>query len=263
MPDRRTKERSASAPYGALAGKVALVTGSARGIGRGIALRLAQEGARVVVNYRNDRAAAEGCVAAIVGFGGVAEAVKADVSDPNAVRGMLRKIESSAGRLDILVANAGIAPVERCLAKVSPALWRKTFETNTAGAFFCAQAAAPIMVRAGTGSILFVGSVASRLGGNIGPHYAASKAALGGLVAWLARELGPAGITVNLLEPGYVETDISAEFYRTAASRRRLRADVPLKRTGKIADVAAMAAFLVGPQARYVTRERIAVAGGR
>jgi 3-oxoacyl-[acyl-carrier protein] reductase len=202
------------------------------------------------VNYRSNRRAADACVAIITRSGGMAQAMKADVSDPASVRGMLRRIASSAGRLDILVANAGIAPIEPRLAKVTPALWRRTFETNASGAFLCAQAAAPLMARGRYGSILFVGSVASRLGGSIGPHYAASKAALGGLVAWLARELGPAGITVNLLEPGYVETDISSAFYRTAASRRKLRADVPLRRIGSIDDLAATAAFLVGPHAR-------------
>jgi 3-oxoacyl-[acyl-carrier protein] reductase len=261
MPERRHTRRPTPPDRAPLAGRVALVTGAGRGIGRGIALRLAQDGASVIVNYRSNRRAADACVADIARSGGKAAAVRADVSDPAAVRGMLREVGSWMGRLDILVANAGVAPIERRLAKVTPALWRRTFEINAAGAFLCAQAAVPLMARGA--SILFIGSVASRLGGNIGPHYAASKAALGGLVAWLAHELGPAGITVNLLEPGYVETDMSAAIHRSTASRRRLRADVPLRRVGSIDEVAAMAAFLVGPQARYVTKERVAVAGGR
>ena len=254
----------ASAQCGSqLAGKVALVTGAGRGIGRGIALELARRGASIIVNYRRDRRAAESCVAAIVGLGGTAIAVKADVSKMKAVRSLLRQVNSFAGRLDILVANAGIAPIERRLASVNAELWRRTFETNTAGAFFCAQAAVPVITRAGGGSILFVGSVAARLGGNIGPHYAASKAALSGLVKWLAKELGPMDITVNLIEPGYLETDLSGTFYRSSEARRKVREEVPLKKIGTIGDVAAAAAFLVGPDARYITMEQVAVAGGR
>jgi len=248
-------------PERPLAGKVALVSGGGRGIGRAIALRLGREGARVFVNYRVDRAAADACVAAIVRAGGQAAAVRANVSDAGAVRRMMSGIRKAARRLDILVANAGVAPIERDLARVTPALWRKTLDTNALGAFLCAQAAAPLM--SSGGSILFVGSVASRLGGNIGPHYAASKAALGGLAAWLGRTLGPRRISVNVVEPGYVETEMSASFYRTAGARRKIRAEVPVGRIGTTAEIAAMAAFLVGPEAGYVTRERIAIAGGR
>jgi 3-oxoacyl-[acyl-carrier protein] reductase len=260
---RQTEKRPNGPARLPLAGKVALVTGAGRGIGRAIALQLASEGARVFVNYRADSRAARSCVADIVNAGGEAQAIRADVSEPAAVRRMLDKVAVAAERLDILVANAGIAPVERRLAEVTPALWRRTIETNATGAFYCAQAAAPLIIDAGGGSILFVGSVAARLGGNIGPHYAASKAALRGLMAWLARDLGPTGITVNLIEPGYVRTDISAGFYTTAAGRRRLRSEVPLRRIGTTEDVAATAAFLVGPGARYITGEHVAVAGGR
>ena len=261
MHDPRPIRPTTAPPHLPLTGRVALVTGAGRGIGRGIALRLARDGASVIVNYRRDRRAAAACVADMTRRGSTAVALRADVSDPAQVRGMLREIRARMGRLDILVANAGIAPIERRLAQVTPALWRRTFETNAFGAFLCAQAAAPLMSRGG--SILFIGSAAARLGGNIGPHYAASKAALTGLVAWLACELGPSDITVNLLEPGYVETDLSATLHRHAAARRRMRADVPLRRLGCVDDVAATAAFLVGPEARYVTRERIAVSGGR
>lgn len=215
------------------------------------------------VNYRADRAAAETCVAAIARAGGTAESLQADVADVTSVRRMVRRVERSAGRLDVLVANAGIAPVAQDLQRVTPSVWRRTLDTNAMGPFLCVQAAAPLMSRAGGGRIVFVGSVASRLGGNIGPHYAASKAALRGLIAWLGRALGPDRITVNLVEPGFVETDLSASFYRTAASRRRLRMDVPLGRLGTTDEIAALVAFLAGPDAGYVTGEAIAVAGGR
>jgi 3-oxoacyl-[acyl-carrier protein] reductase len=120
-----------------------------------------------------------------------------------------------------------------------------------------------LLRRSRHGRIVFIGSVAARLGGTIGPHYAASKAALVGLVEYLSRALGPQGTTVNLVEPGFVGTDLSAGLHRTAAQRRSMRIQVPLGRLGSVEDVAATVAFLVSSSAGYITRQRIAVSGGR
>jgi len=246
-----------------LVGRVALVTGGGRGIGRAIAVRLSRDGARVFVNFRTDRRAGLACVADIHKAGGEAEALQADVSDPAQVRRMFEAIRRVAGRLDILVANAGVALMESDLARITPALWRKTMDTNAASAFYCAQSAAPFLARSTQGRIVFVGSVASRLGGNVGPHYAASKAALNGLSTWLGRELAANGTTVNVVEPGYVKTNLSVALHSSAAGRAKMRREVPLGRAGTVDEVASLVAFLAGPGGAYISRERIAVAGGR
>lgn len=258
MPEQADRKRRAR-----FQGTVALVTGGGRGIGRAIACRLGADGAAVYVNYRVDRKAAQGCVDAIVAAGGRASAVKADVADPAQVRRLFAQIRREAGRLDVLVANAGVAPIVRDISRVTAAVWRRTMDTNVLGGFLCAQAAAPLLARSAAGRIVFVGSVAARLGGNIGPHYAASKAALRGLCAWLGRELASAGTTVNVVEPGYVETGMTAPLHRSAASRRRMQLEVPLGRVGSAEEVAAVVAFLAGSGGSYVTKECIAVAGGR
>jgi 3-oxoacyl-[acyl-carrier protein] reductase len=246
-----------------LAERVALVTGASRGIGRAIAERLASQGAHVFVNFRRAAKEASACVRQIRQRGASAEAIRADVASPQDVARMFKSIERQAGRLDILVANAGIAPIAADVAEVTKRLWEETFATNVTGAFLCAQAATPLLRRSRHGRIVFIGSAAARLGGTIGPHYAASKAALVGLVEYLSRALGQHGITVNLVEPGFVATDLSAELHRTSAQRRRMRGQVPLGRIGTLDDVSAAVAFLASADASYITRQRIDVSGGR
>jgi 3-oxoacyl-[acyl-carrier protein] reductase len=248
---------------GPLANRVALVTGGSRGIGRAIAERLASEGAYVFVNFRRASRQAAICVNSIRKSGGAAEAVRADITSARGVSRMFDLIARRMGRLDILVGNAGVAPVARGLERVTPAIWNTTFATNVAGAFFCAQRAIPLLRRSKQGRIVFIGSAAARLGGTIGPHYAASKAALVGLVEYLSRALGRHRITVNLVEPGFVATDLSAKLHRGAAQRRAMRDAVPLRRIGTPDEVAAAVAFLAGSGASYVTRQRLAVSGGR
>jgi 3-oxoacyl-[acyl-carrier protein] reductase len=243
--------------------KVALVTGASRGIGRAIAEKLARDGAYVFVNFRSGSREAAACVRSIKKSGGAAEMVRADVSRPDDVSRMFNSIARRAGKLDILVGNAGVAPVVRDLARVTTKVWDKTFATNVSGAFLCARAAEPLLRRSAAGRIVFVGSVAARLGGTIGPHYAASKAALGGFVEYLSRALGKHRITVNIVEPGFVATDLSASLHRTVKQKRVMRQSVPLGRVGTMDEIAAMVAFLASSDAGYVTRQRIAVSGGR
>jgi 3-oxoacyl-[acyl-carrier protein] reductase len=176
---------------------------------------------------------------------------------------MFELIGRRAGRLDILIGNAGIAPIAREVERVTLRTWNETFATNATGAFLCVQRALPLLRRSKAGRIVLIGSAAARLGGNIGPHYAASKAALAGLVEYLSRSLGPHGITVNLVEPGFVATELSGALHRTATQRQRMRKDVPLGRLGTMQDVAAAVAFLAGNGGAYITRQRLAVSGGR
>ena len=261
---QRTKRAPAdiSEPRRRLDDKVALVTGASRGIGRAIAERLAREGAFVFVNFRSAAAEAAACVAAIRASGGRAEAIRADISRSSQVGRMFAGIRKRAGRLDILIGNAGVGPIATELSRVTPKLWNETFAVNVTGAFLCAQAAVPLMQRSNAGRMIFIGSAASRLGGTIGPHYAASKAALSGLVEYLSRALGRYAITVNVVEPGFVATDLSASLHR-GSKLQAMRKATPLGRVGTLDDVSAAVAFLAGPDAGYVTRQTLAVTGGR
>jgi 3-oxoacyl-[acyl-carrier protein] reductase len=246
-----------------LADRAALVTGGSRGIGRAIALALGRAGATVIVNFRRAAGAAAECVAAIRKSGGRAEAVRADVTRPAEVARMFGWIDRRLGGLDVLVANAGIAPPAPGLARVTPAIWRRTLETNLTGVFLCLREAAPQMVRRRSGRVVLLGSMAAAKGGTIGPHYAASKAALLGLMQWSFRELAPAGVTVNVVAPGFVETALSVHAYRTARARARRVAQVPVGRIGTPEEIAALVTFLAGPDAGYITGECITIGGGR
>jgi len=248
---------------GALRGQVALVTGGSRGIGRAIAIAMGREGAFVFVNYRRDHRAARECVARVCEAGGKAEALRADVADPRDIGAMFSRITRHAPGLTILVNNAGIAPAAPAFTRVTLGIWNRTLATNLTGAFLCTQAAAQLMRHRRGGRIIFVGSVAARRGGTIGPHYAASKAALLGLMAWGVQELSPYGITVNVVAPGFVETTMTAAAYHTPAARARLAAQVPLGRVGTLEDIGAAVAFLAAPHAGYITGECLTIAGGR
>ena len=263
MLKTRRAQSQLPANRGGLADKVALVTGAGRGIGRAIAERLACEGAFVFVNFRSAKRDAASCIEAIRAAGGAAEAIRADISRQQQVRHMFDRIRERAGRLDILVGNAGIAPIATELAVITPRLWNDTFSVNVTGAFFCAQTALPLLRRSKAGRMIFIGSAASRLGGTIGPHYAASKAALSGLVEYLSRALGRYGITVNIVEPGFVMTDLSSGLHRSAATVRAMTQAVPLGRIGTTEEIAAAVAFLAAPSAGYITRQNLAVTGGR
>ncbi len=247
----------------ALAGRVALVTGASRGIGRAIALALARQGAYVFVNYRQDRRGARACVARMREAGGDGEAARGDVRRPGDVARVLGRVRRRCGRLDILVSNAGVAPRAPGLERVSPAAWRDTLATNLTGAFLCTRAAVPLMRRQRFGRIIYIGSLAGMRGGTIGPHYAASKAGLMGLMQWAFREAAPFRTTVNVLAPAFVITALAAGAYRTAAARSRMTARVPLGRACTPEEVGAAVAFLAGPDAGYITGEWITMAGGR
>lgn len=245
-----------------LSGKKALVTGGSRGIGRGIVLALANQGADVVINFHSRSEEAEKVISEVKTLGRDAFSVRADVSQISAIRGMFSEIKNRWGKLDILVNNAGVVsmnPVE----KITEEEWDKTLEINLKGQFFCIQEALKIMP-AGA-KIVNISSIASG-GAGVGfgnlAHYAASKGGVIGMVEDLAIELGPRGINVNAIGPGVIETDMTSDMLTDEPTKTGMLARIPKKRFGKPADIAAAAAFLVSDEADYITGITLYVDGG-
>ena len=215
------------------AGKVAVVTGASRGIGRAVALELARVGFAVAVNYTTRSDAAHAVVAEIGHAGGQAVALRADVSEPRDVGAMFDAIDARFGRLDVLVNNAGIGRRVERMTDIDDATWRRTLAVNLDGAFFCMRAAIPRLRAAGGGRIVNVSSGAARTGGAVGAHYAASKAGLLALTAKAAREFARDGIVVNAVLPSVIETDMLGAVAVDAPARERLRAQFPIGRFGR------------------------------
>ncbi len=242
-----------------LENQVALVTGGARGIGRAIAERLAAEGARVAIGYRQDRAAAEATVAAIEARGGQALAVRADIAQREDRERLFQAALAAFERLDIFVANAGHA-VFGPLLDFSEADFDRTFAVNARGTFFCLQAALRVMTTGGRiVCVSTIGTLANMAGGAC---YFGSKAAVEQFCRVAAREAAPRGITVNLVSPGFTDTDMLREVVDDPAAREALAAETPLARLGTPSDIAGVVAFLVGPDAGWMTRQNLAVDGG-
>ena len=244
---------------GQLEGKVAVVTGGSRGIGRAIALALAGEGAAVAVNYRERADAAADVVAAIEGAGGKALAVQADVRDADAVKALMKTAKAELGGVGILVNNAGVLR-DNYLASMSEAQWDEVVDTSLKGAFLCTKAASRMMMSARSGRIINISSDAALTGDMQRANYCAAKAGLLGLTRAAARELAPYGVTVNAIAPGIIETDMTADM--ADDKRETLLGLIPLGAFGQPEDVAAMALFLASDAARYVTGQVFPVDGG-
>jgi 3-oxoacyl-[acyl-carrier protein] reductase len=242
-----------------LGGKVALVTGGSRGIGRATAQVLSAQGARVFITFVGNEAAARETVEAIQAAGGTAEAIRVDVADGAAAEAAVADVAKRAGRLDVLVANAGVS-IDGLLLRLKDEDFDRTLAVNLKGAVACSRAAIKVMMRAKTGRIVLLSSVVGEMG-NVGQTaYAASKAALLGVAKSLAREYASRGITVNAVTPGYVDTDMTSGL--TGELREKMLTAVPLGRTGTAREIAAAIAYLASDEAAYVTGQTLRVNGG-
>jgi 3-oxoacyl-[acyl-carrier protein] reductase len=243
-----------------LTGKVALVTGGSRGLGRAIALAFAGQGADVGVNYRGHAEAAEEVVTEIRGMGRRSLAIQGDTSAGRAAcEAIVKAAIDEFGTVDILVNNAGITR-DNLLMRMDEAEWNDVLATNLNGPFWMTRAVARPMLKARSGRIINMSSAAGRMGNPGQANYAAAKAGLIGLTKTTARELASRGITCNALAPGLIETDLTADM--PAAATEALTALTPLGYIGSVDDVAAAAVYLASDEARYVTGQVLGVDGG-
>ena len=239
-------------------GKVAIVTGASRGIGRGIAMALAESGATVICAAR-DLAKLEAVAAEIVAAGGKAQAAVVDVASRESIESLISATVAGHGRIDVLVNNAGITR-DNLLLRMKQAEWDDVIATNLTSVFTSTQAVMKPMLKQRGGSIINIGSVVG-LTGNAGQaNYAAAKAGLVGFSKSVAREVASRGIRVNVITPGFIETDMTNAM--PEAAKQAMLATVPLGRTGTPADIAALVVYLASDASAYVTGQTISVDGG-
>ena len=242
-----------------MGGRVALVTGASRGIGRAVAVALAADGHRVAVGYGSDAAAGAETCQAIESTGGEALSIQVDVSRPESVDAAFAQVEEAWGKVEVLVSNAGINR-DGLLMRMGDDQWSEVLRTNLDGAFYLVRRATPGMVRARFGRIVLVGSVVALSGSPGQANYGAAKAGLVGLTRAVARELGSRGITVNLVAPGPIVTAMTDAL--TDDRKAQMTGQVPLGRFGTPEEVAAVVAFLCSDAAGYVSGAVVPVDGG-
>ena len=242
-----------------LKGKVALVTGGSRGIGRAVCVRLAELGAHVYCNYVSNPAAADETLELIRSAGGTGEAIAFDVADGDQIASVIKGIGKDRGSLDILVNNAGITR-DGLVARMKEADWDAVLNTNLKGAFFCAKAASRLMMKQRWGRIINITSVIG-FAGNAGQvNYAAAKAGMVGLTKSMAREFASRNVTVNGVAPGYIVTDMTSVLPEEI--QEKIKAEIPMAQLGSPEDVAGAVAYLAGDDGRYVTGQVLHVNGG-
>ncbi len=242
-----------------LTGRVALVTGGGRGIGRAIAEGLAKCGATVVVNYRGNSAAAEETVAAITAAGGKASAIQADVSSADDVDRLVKSVLDAHGRLDILVNNAGITR-DTLLMRMKEEDFDAVLGTNLRGVFLCSRAVLRPMSKQRGGRIINIASVIGLIGNAGQANYAAAKAGIIGFTKATAREMASRNITVNAIAPGFIETEMTAVLGEE--TRQAILATIPLGRFGRADEVASLVCFLASDAGAYITGQTFTIDGG-
>lgn len=242
-----------------LTGKVALVTGGSRGIGKAIAIALAGAGADVAISYRASTEEAAAVVGGIVATGRRAKAWQADAGDFNEASSVIGDVISEFSRLDILVNNAGITR-DGLLIRMSEQDWDAVIAANLKSVFNYSKAATKPMMGQRSGKIINIASIAGVIGNAGQANYAASKAGMLGFTKSMARELGSRNIQVNAIAPGFIDTDMTAAL--NDEQRRKLEQNIPLKRTGKPEEIAGVACFLASPASDYITGQVICVDGG-
>jgi len=242
-----------------LTGKSAVVTGGSRGIGRAIALRLAEQGADVAFSFKGNTEAAHSTQAEIAAFGRQALAIQADVAQPESADALIREALEFLGKVDILVNNAGITR-DDLIMRMSFDAWREVIDTNLSGAFYATKAVTRPMLRARKGRIINITSVSGQAGQMGQANYSAAKAGLIGLTKATARELASRGITVNAVAPGFVVTELTQDLPQDLKDELIKR--TPLGRFGETTEIASAVAFLASDEAAYITGQVLAVDGG-
>lgn len=242
-----------------LKGKIAVITGAGRGIGRAIALQFAENGAKLVINYRNSITQVEELINTITEAGGEAIAVQADISKEEEAKRLIDAAVTHFGGLDILVNNAGITK-DNLLMRMTEEEFSGVIDINLKGTFFCMKYASTIMLKKKAGKIINISSVVGITGNAGQANYAASKAGVIGLTKAAARELASRGITVNAIAPGFIETDMTNQLSDKVKESSII--NIPLKRYGKVEEVAGAVSFLASEAANYITGQVLQVDGG-
>ncbi len=240
-------------------GRVALITGGAKGIGKAISLKLASLGYRVAINYRSSSQAATSLVDQITASGGVAFSVSGDVSIPDDVKGIFAAVASELGPVEILVNNAGITK-DGLLIRMKDSDWDSVIDGNLKSAFMCSREAIKTMIKARWGRIVNMASVVGLIGNPSQANYCSSKAGLIGLTKSVAREYAQRGVTVNAVAPGFIQTDMTEVLPQQV--KDDMMRSIPAGRPGSAEDIASAVAFLISDEASYITGQVLAVDGG-